>query len=108
MIKLGIKKPITTLMLVIAIIIFAVACLPRIPVELYPNYELGEVSVITRLRGGIAATEVESNVTRPMESVFAEVNGLRELSSASRESESNIVIKFRPGVNLNYAVLEVR
>jgi|GEM_PF-374231 len=108
MIKLGIKKPITTLMLVIAIIIFAVASLPRLPVELYPNHEFGEISIITRLRGGIPATEVESNVTRPMEAVFSEVNGVREVSSASRESESNIVLKFYPNTNLNFAILDVR
>ena len=108
MIKLGIKKPITTLMLVIGIVIFAVVSLPRIPVELYPNHEFGEISIITRLRGGIPATEVESNVTRPMEGVFSEVNGVREVSSASRESESNIVLKFYPNTNLNFAILDVR
>src|SRR3989339_847270 len=108
MIELGIKRPITTLMLVVAIIIFAVVSFPRVPVELYPNFSFGEISVITRLRGGIPATEVEKAVTRPMEEVFSEVNGLKQVTSASRESESVIVLSFHPAVNLNFAVLDIR
>lgn len=108
MIKLGINRPITTLMLVIAIVIFAVVSFPRIPVELYPNYESEEISVITRLRGGIPASEVEKGVTRPMEEVFSEVNGLKEITSASRESESVIVLKFHSGTNLNFSALDIR
>ncbi|OGS18060.1 MAG: hypothetical protein A2219_00805 [Elusimicrobia bacterium RIFOXYA2_FULL_50_26] len=108
MIELGIKRPITTLMLVVAIVVFAVVSFPRIPLELYPNLETGEISVITRLRGGIPATEVEKGVTHPMEEVFSEVNGLKELTSASRESESVIVLRFHPGTNLNFATLDVR
>lgn len=108
MVKLGIKKPVTTLMLVFAIILFAIVGFTRIPVELYPNTESGEVSVITRLRGGIAATEVEKYVTRPIEEVFSEINGLKELMSASRESESNIILKFHHEVNTDLATIDIR
>ena len=81
-VELGIKKPITTLMLACSIIIFALVCYRHIPVELYPNYEFGEVSVKSHLRGGIPASEVEKYVTRPMEEVFSEVNGVKEIISA--------------------------
>jgi hydrophobic/amphiphilic exporter-1 (mainly G- bacteria), HAE1 family len=108
MITFGIRKPITTLMIVIGIFLFTAVGLARIPVELYPNTESSQVSVITRLRGGIAATEVEKNVTKPLEAVFAEINGLRELTSASRESESNIILDFYPGVKTDFAVIDIR
>ncbi|MCB4792305.1 MAG: efflux RND transporter permease subunit [Elusimicrobia bacterium] len=108
MTRFGIQKPISTLMLVIAIILFAVVSLQRIPVELYPNYASGEVSVITRLRGGIAASEVEKYVTRPLEEVFSEINGLKELMSSSRESESVINLKFHNWVDTNFIVIDIR
>ena len=107
-VELGIKKPVTTLMLVCAIFIFAILSFRFIPVELYPNYEFGEISVISRLRGGVPASEVEKYVTRPMEEVFSEVNGVKEIISASREAESVIVLKFYPGTNLDFAILEIR
>ncbi|MBN1622246.1 MAG: efflux RND transporter permease subunit [Endomicrobiales bacterium] len=108
MVKLGINKPVTTLMLVFAIVLFSVVGFGRVPVELYPNYQLGEVSVITRLRGGIASTEVEKYVTRRLEEVFSEINGLREMLSASRESESVIVLKFYHGVDTDLIILDIR
>lgn len=108
MIKLGIAKPITTLMLVLGILLFSSVSFFRIPVELYPNTQSGEISVITRLRGGIAASEVEKYVTRPLEEAFSEINGLKEIMSASRESESVIVLKFHHGVDTDFIVIDVR
>ncbi len=107
-VNLGIRKPVTTLMLAFAIIVFSSIGIKFIPVELYPNYEFGEISVISHLRGGVPASEVEKYVTRPMEEVFSEVNGVKEIISASREAESTIVIKFYPGTNLNFAILDIR
>lgn len=108
MIELGIRKPVTTLMLVLGIILFSAVTFPRIPVELYPNTDTGEISVITRLRGGIAAAEVEKYVTRPLEESFAEINGLKEMISSSRESESNVVLQFHHGVDTNFIVIDIR
>jgi HAE1 family hydrophobic/amphiphilic exporter-1 len=108
MIELGIRKPIATLMLVLGIILFSAVSLARIPVELYPNAESGEISIITRLRGGIAASEVEKYVTRPLEEAFSELNGLKEVISSSRESESTIVLRFHHNIDTNFAVIDVR
>ncbi|MFH0948780.1 MAG: efflux RND transporter permease subunit [Elusimicrobiota bacterium] len=107
-VELGIKKPVTTLMLACSIIIFALVGFKHIPVELYPNYEFGEVSIISHLRGGIPASEVEKYVTRPMEEVFSEVNGVKDMTSASREAESVIILKFFPETNLNFTILDIR
>ncbi len=107
-VELGIKKPVTTLMLMCSIFVFSLVSIRYINVELYPNYEFGEVSVISHLRGGVPASEVEKYVTRPMEEVFSEVNGVKEIISASREAESVIVLKFHPKTNLNFAILEIR
>lgn len=107
-VELGIKKPVTTLMLSFGIVVFALLSIKNIAVELYPNYEFGEISVISHLRGGVPASEVEKYVTRPMEEVFSEVNGVKEIISASREAESMIVLKFYPGTNLDFAILDVR
>ena len=98
MIEFGIKKPVTTLMLVIAMILFSAITTFRIPVELNPSAQSGLVSVITRLRGGVAASEVEKYVTKPLEEVFAELNGLKEMISSSKESESNIMMMFHHNI----------
>ncbi|MFA7073619.1 MAG: efflux RND transporter permease subunit [Endomicrobiaceae bacterium] len=108
MIEFGIKKPITTLMIVIAILMFSVITTLKIPVELNPSSESGLVSVITRLRGGVAASEVEKYVTRPLEEVFSELNGLKEIISSSKESESNIMMTFHHNVDVDFVVIDIR
>ncbi|MDR3112151.1 MAG: efflux RND transporter permease subunit [Elusimicrobiota bacterium] len=108
MIDLGIKKPITTLMLVCALVMFSGLMVGRIPVELNPNTSTGSVSVVTRLRGGVAASEVEKYVTKPMENVLMELGGLKEMTSASKESESNIRMSFHHGINTDFIIIDIR
>ncbi|MBR4632205.1 MAG: efflux RND transporter permease subunit [Elusimicrobia bacterium] len=108
MIEFGIKKPVTTLMIVIAMILFSAITTFRIPVELNPTMQSGFVSVITRLRGGVAASEVEKYVTKPLEEVFAELNGLKEMISSSKESESNIMMMFHHNIDTDFIVIDIR
>ncbi len=108
MIEFGIKKPVTTLMLVVAMILFSAITTFRIPVELNPSAQSGLVSVITRLRGGVAASEVEKYVTKPLEEVFAELNGLKEMISSSKESESNIMMMFHHNIDTDFIVIDIR
>ena len=108
MIEFGIKKPITTLMIVIAMILFSAITTFRIPVELNPSTQSGLVSVITRLRGGVAASEVEKYVTKPLEEVFSELNGLKEIVSSSKESESNIMMIFHHNIDTDFVVIDIR
>lgn len=108
MIEFGIKKPVTTLMLVIAMILFSAITTFKIPVELNPSAQSGLVSVITRLRGGVAASEVEKYVTKPLEEVFSELNGLKEMISSSKESESNIMMLFHHNVDTDFIVIDIR
>ena len=108
MIEFGIKKPITTLMLVLALIMFTAITTFQIPVELNPSTKSSLVSVITRLRGGVAASEVEKYVTRPLEEVFSEVNGLKEIISSSKESESNIMMTFHHNIDTDFIIIDIR
>ncbi|MCL1971977.1 MAG: efflux RND transporter permease subunit [Endomicrobia bacterium] len=107
-IELGIKRPVTTLMIVLALMMFSSIMLVRIPVELNPNMQTGMVSVITRLRGGVASSEVEKYVTRPLEEVFSELSGLKEMISSSKESESNIMMTFHHGVDTDFIIIDIR
>jgi len=45
---------------------------------LNPNFKSGTVSVVTRLRGGIASAEVEKYVTRTLEEVFPNLTVLKK------------------------------
>ena len=106
--KLAITRPVATLMFFTAFILIGIIALFRLPVELYPNISFGEVSIIIQIRGGIPPTEVETMVTKPIEEAVSTVSHLEEMLSISKEGESTIVLSFEPGIDMDFAALEVR
>lgn len=106
--EISIKKPVTVLMVALIVILFGSVSLTKLPVELYPNTSFGEISIIIQVRGGIPPTEVETLVTKPIEEAVATVSNLKQLLSISKEGESTVVLSFFPGVDMNFAALEVR
>src|SRR3989338_5697533 len=104
----SIKRPVTMLMVYLILILMGLICLTQLPVELYPNISFGEISIIIEVRGGIPPTEVESLVSKPIEEAVGTVSHLEEMMSISKEGESTVVLSFEPGINMEFAALEVR
>lgn len=104
----SIRQPITMLMVYTTLILLGLVSLTQLPVELYPNISFGEVSIIVNVRGGIPPTEVESLVSKPIEEAVGSVSHLEEMMSISKEGESTVVLSFEPGINMDFAALEVR
>ncbi len=106
--RLAVNRPITILMVFFAIIIVGVIALLRLPIELLPNFSFGDISIFVNIRGGIPPEEVEAQVSAPIEDAIGAVSHLRNLISISEEGRSRVVMKFEPGINMDYAALEVR
>jgi len=106
--KLAITRPVATIMFFTAFIMVGILAIFRLPVELYPNISFGEISIIVQIRGGIPPTEVEALVTMPIEEAVSTVSHLEEMLSISKEGESTVVLSFEPGIDMNFAALEVR
>jgi len=104
----SIKRPVTMLMIYTILILIGILALLQLPVELYPNISFGEISIIIGVRGGIPPTEVEALVTKPVEEAVGTVSHLEEMLSISKEGESTVVLSFEPGINMDFAALEVR
>ncbi|MCQ9206832.1 MAG: efflux RND transporter permease subunit, partial [Omnitrophica bacterium] len=106
--KLAISRPVATAMVFTALALFGLFSLFQLPLELYPNISFGEISIIIQIRGGIPPTEVESMVTKIIEESVSTTSHLEQMLSISKEGESTIVLRFEPGINMNFAALEVR
>jgi hydrophobic/amphiphilic exporter-1 (mainly G- bacteria), HAE1 family len=104
----SVKKPITVVMIFLGIIIVGLISLTRLPIELLPNFSFGDISIFINIRGGIPPEEVEELVTKPIEEAVGSVSHLRNLISISEEARSRVVMRFEPGIEMNYALLEVR
>ena len=68
----AVKKPISTLLIFIGIMVVGLFSYTRLAVDLYPDIEMNQITVITNYRGA-SASDVETNVTRRSEEAHLEV-----------------------------------
>ena len=103
----SVKRPVTTILIFVALMVIGLYSLTRLPVDLYPEIELPFVTVLTTYPGA-SASDIESNVTRPIEDVLNSVSNLKEITSASSDGLSVIFLNFEYGSNLDEAINDIR
>ncbi len=105
--RIAIEKPITTALIFVAVIIMGVFSFHKLPIDQFPEIEPPYVMVMTSYPGA-NASEIETNVTRLMENNLNSVDGLKELTSTSKDNMSVIVMEFEWGLKLDDVVNDVR
>ena len=89
----AVKKPIMTSLCFLAVAIFGLFSLSKLPVDLYPDIETNTIMVMTTYQGA-SASDIENNVTRPLENVLNSVSNLKHITSRSSENISVITLEF--------------
>lgn len=105
---LSIRRPIAVSMVFFIFLLLGAAALFNLPVELKPNVEIGNISIDLNIRGGISPLEVEDRVARLLEDSLSVIDGLEDIITISEEGECQVILYFKPEINLDYAVVEVR
>lgn len=106
-VSLAVKRPVTIAMMTIAILLFGFVSLGRIPVTLLPDLAYPTLTVRTDFPGG-APSEIEQLVSKPIEETLGTVKGLRRIESISRAGQSDVLLEFSWGTDMDMASLEVR
>lgn len=105
--KTSVGRPITTLLVFVAIAILGIFSLGRLPVDLLPEIETNAIMVMTTYQGASAA-DIETNVTRPLENTLNGVSDLKHITSQSKENISIITLEFEYGIDIDVATNDVR
>jgi len=103
----SVKRPVTTILIFVILMVIGLYSLIRLPVDLYPEIELPFVTVMTTYPGA-SASDIESNITRPLEDVLNSVSNLKDLTSTSSDGLSVIFLNFEYGSNLDEAINDIR
>lgn len=74
----AVKKPIMTSLCFLAVAIFGLFSLSKLPVDLYPDIDTNTIMVMTSYQGA-SASDIENNVTRPLENTLNSVSNLNIL-----------------------------
>jgi HAE1 family hydrophobic/amphiphilic exporter-1 len=106
LIRWCVRYPVSVAVGMILTTIFGVISLYRIPLQMTPTVDRPEITVETDYLGA-APQEVEEEVTNRQEERLNSVEALAEITSASTEGKSRIVLRFDWGTNKDLARLDV-
>ncbi|MDA3853603.1 MAG: efflux RND transporter permease subunit, partial [Bacteroidales bacterium] len=103
----AVKKPITTIMVFMAVIVFGLYSLKFLPIDLYPEIDPPFVTVMTTYVGA-NAEEIETNITTLVEDRLNSIDDLKELTSSSQDNLSMVTLEIEWETDLTKAVNNVR
>jgi len=105
--RISIQRPILATMLNLALVLFGIISLGKLPVRELPDIDPPIVSVTT-VYPGANAQVIETEVTERLEEAINNIEGIRTLTSESREQVSNITIEFDLNRQIDLAAQDVR
>ena len=103
----AVNKPISTLMVFLAILVLGVFSYIQLPVDQYPKMDPPYITVMATYPGANAA-DIEENVTKILEDQLNSVDDLKELTSTSYDNLAVISLEFEWEANLDEASNDVR
>lgn len=95
---ISIKRPVTTTMLMIAMIFLGIISLLTLRTEMLPNINPPIITIDTFWSGAVSE-DVESQITKKIEDTLPNVEGIKKITSNSSFENSSIIVEFDYGVD---------
>ena len=105
--KTAINKPITTGLIFVAVIVLGLFSLTRLPIDQMPEMDPPYVTVMTTYAGA-NASEIETNITKLIENSLNSVDGLKNITSNSRDNISVVTLEFEWGADIDESLNDIR
>ncbi len=103
----SIRRPVTTFMLMVAMVVFGLIAYKRLPINLLPNISYPTLTVRTDYPG-TSPHEVETLVSKPIEDAVGVIPGVVHVSSISRPGRSDVIVEFAWKTDIAMASLDIR
>ncbi|MEO7433086.1 MAG: efflux RND transporter permease subunit [Dokdonella sp.] len=101
------RRRVTVGMLTVTLVLFGLIGLAGLKVNLLPDLSYPTLTVRTEYEGA-APLEIENLVSQPVEETVGVVKNVRKVHSVSRTGQSDVVLEFAWGTDMDMASLEVR
>jgi len=102
-----VRKPVLAWMLMAATVVFGLVAATRIGISQFPDVDFPNITVSVVWEG--AAPEViENDIVEPLEEALVQVEGIRTISSFSRQSSAFITLEFELSRKVDLAMQDVQ
>lgn len=105
--SVAIKRPVTTVMLILMILVLGFVSLAGLQIDLFPDVKFPMAIVMTEYQGA-GPKEIETLITKPLEAVMGTVDNFKKVSSTSSSGSSMVMVEFTQGTNMDFAALQMR
>src|SRR5574344_320055 len=105
--KSAISKPVTKILIFVAMLVIGVFSFQQLPIDQFPEMEAPYITVMTTCQGA-SASEIETNVTKLPENSLNSVDGLKEMTSTSKDNMSMVMLELEWGTNIDEVINDVR
>jgi HAE1 family hydrophobic/amphiphilic exporter-1 len=103
----SVRRPVTTVMAFLIVILVGAIAFSRLPVDLMPELVYPTLTVRTDYPN-VGPQEIEDLITRPIEEAVAAIAGVETITSSSSEGQSSVRVSFTWGTDLDEASNEIR
>lgn len=107
MIEFAVRRPVAVLMICIGLTVLGLIAARRIPVQLLPNIQTPEFTVVTTFIGA-TPEEIENLITSPIERSVSTIAGLESTTSNSERERSEIHLHFKSSINYLETISSLR
>ncbi|MCX6568555.1 MAG: efflux RND transporter permease subunit [Candidatus Aminicenantes bacterium] len=102
-----VRKPVLAWMLMAATVVFGVVAGGRIGISQFPDVDFPTINVSASWEG--AAPEViENEVVEPLEEALIQIEGIRTITSSSRQGSANITVEIELSRDVDLALQDVQ
>lgn len=104
---LSIRRPVTTLMIFVSLVVVGMIATRLVPLEFMPNITFPGAYIQLPYPNSTPA-EVNENIARPIEEVLATLSGVDRINSNSGEDNAGVVVIFKQGNDINLKAIEIK
>ncbi len=105
--ELCVRKPVLAWMIMFATITFGLVAATRIGISQFPDVDFPTVSVSVEWEGA-APEAVETDVVEILEEAVVQVEGVKSISSTSRQGRGNVTIEFDLSRDIDAALQDIQ
>jgi len=106
-VEVATRRRVAISMAAVTLVLFGLIALQDLKVNLLPDLSYPTLTVRTEYRGA-APEEIETLLTRPVEESVGVVTNVRAVKSVSRAGQSDVILEFAWGTDMDRAGLDVR
>lgn len=103
----SVKRPVFATVVNLLLVVFGIVCFTMLPLREFPDIDSPIVSISTTYPGA-SAEIVESKITQLIEDRISGVEGIKNITSSSRNGRSNVTIEFNVERDIDAAANDVR